>query len=578
MKKNLYIKILVGYLLVASFAISLLWLIGIVGIRNGATERLQKEMRGYAEMLANTNASNEESIVAFSEAIACQITVIDSAGEVIAASEQKLPREDHFNLPEIIEARLKGTGEAIRRNPLTGEKKIYIAHSLRTKDGSISGYVRVARSFVEIEEAIGAFNRLILTVFILSLIPCLFLSLLVLRRIIEPMRRIEKHTAQIVKGEDPGTLIIPRQDEFSGLVRNINEMYAYQHEKLVQLREERRKLAATFANLEDGVMLLDNGLRIEEINPGMLKLLRKTRKEAIGRVPLEILRSGELHKALKANIATGLSQNIEVAIDEADQIFWNIGVACLASSVLGREKIVIVARDISRIKRLERSRSDFVANIAHELKTPLSAIIGFSQMLVRGEVEGAKEQEFLERINANAARLDHLTRDLLTLFELEFGYVSVEMVPVALAPLITEALSLVSNKEKGLAITNNSLDVSIMVDKEKALTALINILSNAIRYTEQGAIAIETQINDGFAVVSIADTGIGIDELFIARLGERFFRVDGARSRQLGGTGLGLSIVKHAMRLFGGRMEIRSRLGKGTTVKLFFPCASEGDH
>jgi two-component system phosphate regulon sensor histidine kinase PhoR len=244
----------------------------------------------------------------------------------------------------------------------------------------------------------------------------------------------------------------------------------------------------------------------------------------------------------------------------------------------GERKTMLVFHDVTRLKMLERIRTDFVANVTHEIRTPLTAIIGFVETLEQGTVDDpGKAMEFLRTIGENAERLNRLVNDLLTLSSIELGEVSIHPERVAPGEVLKRVLPLVEARvsEKKLKILNEIPGETppIRADKDRLVQILLNILDNAIKFTPPGGkIAISASPGaEGFLTIRIADTGVGIPKGEIPRLGERFYRADKTRSREMGGTGLGLSIVKHLMKAHGGWIGIDSTLGHGTTVSLHFP-------
>jgi two-component system phosphate regulon sensor histidine kinase PhoR len=250
----------------------------------------------------------------------------------------------------------------------------------------------------------------------------------------------------------------------------------------------------------------------------------------------------------------------------------------------GERKTILVFHDVTRLKRLERIRTDFIANVTHEIRTPLTAIIGFTETLQQGALENRETAgRFLDTIRENAERLNRLVDDLTTISVLEMGEVKLQLEGLSIEEEIEKALLVTGGRaaEKGLIIRKDIPPElpSVSADRDRLTQILINIIDNAIKFTPEGGKISVAALPEGkdFLALRIADTGPGIPEAELPRLGERFYRVDKTRSRDLGGTGLGLSIVKHLMKTHGGRMHIASVLGKGTTVSLFFPVARQED-
>jgi two-component system phosphate regulon sensor histidine kinase PhoR len=248
----------------------------------------------------------------------------------------------------------------------------------------------------------------------------------------------------------------------------------------------------------------------------------------------------------------------------------------------GAQKTILVFHDVTHLKKLERIRTDFVANVTHEIRTPLTAIIGFVETLLQGACEDRETaRKFLETIRDNAQRLNRLVDDLLTLSGFELGEITLHPEGISLADVLDQVLAVVAARvsEKNIRIVKEIPEETppILADRDRLAQILLNIVDNAVKFTPAGGTAAVTASSEeaGFLTVRIADTGVGIPKGEIPRLGERFYRADKGRSRELGGTGLGLAIVKHLMKAHGGRMAIDSTLGHGTTVSLHFPIFPE---
>ena len=286
----------------------------------------------------------------------------------------------------------------------------------------------------------------------------------------------------------------------------------------------------------------------------------------------------ELQDALDLFRESGGPVLREISLGQEAPIILDVTISAIHGLPEGKQKTMMVFHDVTRLKKLEKIREDFVANVTHEIKTPLTAIIGFIETLEDGAInEEATAKKFLHIISENAHRLGRLVDDLLVLSSIELGEMKLRIENISIADAIENVLSMFETKaaDKSLAIDKNISDrlPFIRADRDKFAQILVNILDNAIKFTPSGGkISISAlQDENGFVVVKVIDTGIGIPKNEIPRLGERFYRVDKARSRELGGTGLGLSIVKHLMKAHKGSIDIESQVGRGTTVSLTFP-------
>jgi len=272
----------------------------------------------------------------------------------------------------------------------------------------------------------------------------------------------------------------------------------------------------------------------------------------------------------------------EIVLGDKDQITLDVNISSIHGLPEGEDKTMILFHDVTRLKKLERIRTDFVANVTHEIKTPLTAILGFIETLQEGAIEERETaRKFLKTIYRHAARLNRLVEDLLTISDIELEKMKFIFESVSLSGVVENVLPIIEAKaiEKRLVINKDIPQElpPVRADRDRLAQILLNILDNAVKFTpELGNISIKAFDNKkGYVIVRIIDTGIGIPRNEITRLGERFYRVDKTRSREMGGTGLGLSIVKHLMTAHNGRIEIESEQGKGTSVSLHFPVFRE---
>jgi two-component system phosphate regulon sensor histidine kinase PhoR len=362
----------------------------------------------------------------------------------------------------------------------------------------------------------------------------------------------------------------------------LNHILEEQKEKIRLATEEKSKLEAAFASMVEGILVLDSEHRIEACNRSMRHMLGNRYGHMLGKTLLEAFRSVPLQTALNrfhdsdSFIAEG------IALGDDDPIIVDVNIAEIRGLPDNAKKIIMAFHDVTRLKRLERMRSDFISNVSHELKTPLTAIIGYVETLQDGAMEDRPlANKFMGIIHDHAKRLDRLVNDLLTLSNLEQGDAKMLFEPLALHRVIDDILPIIQTKanEKGLTIVVDLPELlpQIIGDRDKVTQVILNVLDNAVKFTTSGHITIKTYSSgvEGYVTIQVEDTGLGIPKADIPRLGERFYRVDSTRSRELGGTGLGLSIVKHLMKAHMGWMEIQSQMGKGTIVSLTFPVVKQ---
>lgn len=582
MKSRLFYKIFASYLVLVMLVIVVMEFYLTPKIHDtvtkGITERMIANGRIMALMPRGDMIGEIKELASRSEG---RVTIIDAAGKVMADSHSSEQRMDsHLNRSEIQEARIKGQGVSQRHSRTLQADMLYVAVAIGDKE-HIKGYVRLARSLANVSDSFEHIYRIIyLTLFLISL-PSLLLAFWFARNITAPIRRMAVFTGKLRAGQRPAPMIVDSGDELAQLAKDINHILEEQDEKVRLAQEEKSKLEAAFASMVEGALTLDRGNRIDQFNRSLRKMIGKRYEDILGKTPMEAFRSISLQDALLRFRESGQPVLQEIVLGDENPRIIDVNITAIQGFPGDEPKILMMFHNVTRLKQLERMRMDFVANVTHEIRTPLTAIIGYIETLQQGAVhDREKAEKFLQTIHNNAQRLNRLVDDLLTLSNIEMGETKMQFREVAVAEVIGEVLKTVAPQAAAKNITmeeNLPEDIPpIRADRDRVFQILLNILDNAVKFTpEGGAIKITAaQKDDDSVAVRIADTGIGIPKNELPRLGERFYRVEKTRSRDSGGTGLGLSIVKHLMAAHGGRMEIDSTLGQGTTVLLFFPVSA----
>lgn len=581
MKKRLFVKIFTGYLVIVLLVVSVMGYLNASRLKSSLTEGIRAELTAFGQIISlMPMADIRREGPALAKASGSRITLIDATGRVVLDTDAgAADLDNHYNRPEIRDARAAGQGSAIRYSLTLHTDMIYCALALRD-GGRIKGYIRLAKPLVELQAANYKLYKMILQTIIIVLIPSLLIAMIFFFRILTPIRAIEEYTRKIQGGDKQAMLKIDTKDEIGSIARHINNMVQFQREKIYQLQEEKGKLESTFSSMLEGVMVLNAEHKIETCNKSMMDMIGAGFDDITGKTPIEVLRNITLQDALNSFLENGEPVTAEIAIGVDQQVVLEVSISAVTGLPGDGRKIMMVFHDITRLRQLERMRSDFVANVTHELKTPLTALVGFSETLLREKPSDEIADNFLRRINDNALRMDRLIDDLLTISNIEMGKPQLNPGEIPVFHIVEEALNLLRDQTSGKdLIVSNRVPPDLpplWADKDKVFRIILNVISNAIKFTDSGRVEITaSQDETGHLAIRIADTGIGIPKADIPRLGERFYRVDKARSRELGGTGLGLSIVKHLLKIQQGRMEVESKVGEGTTVTLFFPLDAE---
>ena len=404
----------------------------------------------------------------------------------------------------------------------------------------------------------------------------LVIALIFSYRLAAPIRAMERFTERLRQGDPVETIFLETSDETKKLADNINYLVDELQSQIRLANEEKSKLMTAFTSMTEGVLILDAEDKIEFVNQALSNMLSEQYSDISGKTLMEAFRDVELQKAFLKFKETRATVAEEVNLGSIEPVILNVSISSV-HNYPREEKVMLVFHDVTRLKKLEKIRVDFVANVTHEIRTPLTAIIGYLETLNAGAVNNTLEaKKFIDISLKQAQRLNRLVEDLLVISKVELGELNFHFEQISLRNVLDGVIPLVEAKAglKKITIQNKVQEngTPVWADRDRLTQILVNILDNAVKFTQEfGSVFIEAGQKDNYVILTIADTGIGIPKEEVQRLGERFYRVDRSRSRDLGGTGLGLSIVKHLMLAHGGKMEIESRLGRGTKVSLFFP-------
>jgi two-component system phosphate regulon sensor histidine kinase PhoR len=575
MTPRLFYKLFGTYLVIAVLAVVIAGFFIERELRTGLTRWIEEDLMAETQIIAlMPEGEIEKQSQALVERSRARVTLIDARGLVTLDSNgQTKDLDNHLNRSEIQEARVKGKGTATRYSRTLKMDMLYVA--LPLYEGShLKGYLRLSRPLLEVDRSVDKLRFSIFQVLLLIIILSMIVAFIFSMKVISPIQEIEAFTDKIRKGDVSGMLMIDSRDEIGQLSKNINDMVAELQEKIRVANEEKWKLRAAFASMAEGVMVLDSQNRIEGLNKGMAEMIGREYADIVGKTPIEAFRNIALQDALNRFRQAGEIVLEEITLGDENPMILDVNISAVKSLPGQDPKTMIVFHNVTRLKKLEQVRADFVANVTHEIKTPLTAIIGFVETLQQGAIDDrVKAQKFLLTIHENAQRLNRLVDDLLTLSSIELGETKLHLEGLALEDVFETALTLISLRA-ALKNVRIQRDVQpglpmVLADRDR----LVQILVNAVKFTHEGgsvSITASPEVQ-GSVVIKITDTGIGISKSELPRLGERFYRIDKTRSREMGGTGLGLSIVKHLMKAHEGSMEIESTLGKGTTVSLHFP-------
>jgi len=389
--------------------------------------------------------------------------------------------------------------------------------------------------------------------------------------VLRPLHRISLVSRKLASGNLDERLPIAGDEQIAALGTSLNTMAQALSARMQALSDEKQQLELILAAMGQGVMVLDHDGRITLANSSLLRVL-DTDRNLSGKTPLEVFRRPELENAVKAVLRGKPIETLEITVGNKRILQANVAPVTNAAGI--RTSAVVVFNDMTEIRRAERMRRDFVANVSHEFKTPLTSIRGYTETLLSGAKEDPKiALEFLRIIERNAQNLEALVSDLLVLAKFE-AELPVTREPFGLMFVIKEQIASRKNaiEDRGIQVRIDCPDIQIHGDRSRLATALSNLIDNAIKYNKLGGqIQISADTRNGTLNLVVSDTGNGIPSEALPRIFERFYRVDKARARESGGTGLGLAIVKHAIESQGGTISVASRLGSGSTFTIRLP-------
>ncbi len=503
-----------------------------------------------------------------------RVTLIVPDGTVLGDSEVKLSDlasvENHATRPEILAAKVQGFGTATRLSSTVGVSFLYGARRLE-HDGRLTGYLRLAVPLVEMEGVRRRVHGFLLLGSLLVLLVAALVGYLTSRQVSHPLRQMAEVAKKIGAGDFSAQAPRGARDEVGTLGGVLNQMKADLKAKVEELEAERKEAAAILEGMVEGVVAFDLEGRVLFANRAAGRFLGFEPAAVPGKPFLEVCRLPELHTFSKTVIAEGRETHKELSGFTPGEQVWEVVGVPLPGGGGGPRGGLMVLHDVTENKRLERLRQDFVANVSHEMKTPLTAIRGFAETLLEGALEDqANRGGFVERIKAQAERLDSLIDDTLSLARIERGEVPLNPEKLeweGLVKRIGETFRKAIAERKISFETRCEPNLPIVQGDANLLEQAIgNLVDNAIKYNRPEGKVLLTVIRSGKngVRVQVEDTGIGIPKEDLPRVFERFYRVDKARSRDLGGTGLGLSIVKHIVERHGGRVGCESEGGKGS--------------
>ena len=559
-------RLLAGSLVVITTLVAAVVLIAGGRLRDRLVEEKRDELLRVGRMIATEwQAGVDADSLARRAGLALgyRVTLIDSTGVVVGdtefGAEARGRLENHFMRPEIVEARTAGSGSTRRHSASAGDDELYVAqrHPL--------GYVRVSLMTRSLEEIVRGAQQDVLIGGLLALLGAAALAFFFSRSISRPVVELRDVARAIAAGDLSRRPALAAPGEVGELATALHRMSEQLGQRLEALEADDQLMTAVLESLEEGVIAVDERGMVIRINQRARTLLGVGSALPFARELLP--REAALREAIEQASRGTATAAAEIALNERT--------VAIASRPLLTGGAVVTVLDLTVLRRLETIRRDFVANVSHELKTPLTAVSGYAETLLDDGIPQEQRRRFVTTIHDNATRMQRIVDDLLDLSRIESGGWQPNVTSVDVDGVVRDVFTAMqpAAAAKGLSlhaeIAPNASHVR--ADPTAFRQILLNLVENAVRYTRAGRVTLRTRAAEDGIWVEVSDTGIGIAAEHLPRIFERFYRVDAGRSRAEGGTGLGLAIVRHLIDAHGGRVEATSTVGRGTTIAVHFP-------
>ncbi len=578
-----------------SFFVLFFITIVVVGVFSGelmkSTYMKMKEdqLKDEAQILVHTlNLSNqdldgreaelEEAVAPLGKEVDARITIIYQTGQVVMDSKENPEKlGNHASRPEfqaILEGK-KSVGIATRKSATVGYSMLYVAVPI-LHDGKVDGAVRISVSLESIEKAVDTLWGNLLLILLPILLVIAAISIIIARRITRPVKEIIEVSNDLALRNYSSRIYGKSSGELQEISVSVNKLAESLEQQMYEIRENSQRLSAIVENLVSGVMLINYDKEIIMTNKAMYQILGE--QEITGRTFYEVIKSFSVSQLIEKGFQEKQRAQEEVSIYFPREMILDASVTPILMEDGEVSGVVLLLHDITQIRHLENVRSEFVANVSHELKTPVTAVKGFAETLLDGAMHNEELlRQFLTIIKDESERLNRLILDILALSKIEQKTLPIQIEQVNLDDVIRQSVEMVSEFAATKSIElelpeKHEPPLEIAAERDRIQQILVNLLSNAIQYTQaEGKVRLSLDDAGDYVVLKVSDNGIGIPEKDLERIFERFYRVDKARSRHSGGTGLGLSIVKHLVESMAGEIFVTSKEDQGTTFEIKWP-------
>lgn len=586
MKRRLIWQIYPSYLIIIVLVIiGLGWYVSLA-VRDFYYDHTANDLAARAQLIsqqldgrfsADHSAEMQPLMRRLGESSSTRITIIRRDGLVLADSHEDAKRmENHGQRPEVKAAMNSASGRSTRFSNTLGQTLMYVALPYE-EQGQIVGTIRTARSVSDIDQALSGITwKMVIGGFLVALLAAP-ISWILSRKICRPLELMTTAAQKFARGDLEAPLIESGTEEAHRLAQSLNTMAHELSERINREVEQRGEIEAILGCMVEGIIAVDIDENVIRLNSAAAELFATNAESEPNRPIQEVIRHADLQRFVSRALSSDQPLEDELTLLGTQKRYLHIQAAPLKGEGNVRIGVLIVLHDLTRLRQLESVRRDFVANVSHELKTPITAIRGAVETLIDEKDSGSPEQRFLEIIFKQSERLNALVEDLLDLSRIEQGVNqgALELQWQELEPVLKSSViaceSLMKQQQVTIEIDCPG-NLQAQINAPLLEQAVINLLTNAIKYSESGqSVVVRALEKAGNLIVEVEDHGCGIDEKHQARLFERFYRIDQARSRSQGGTGLGLAIVKHIAYAHKGEVGLKSSLGKGSTFSISVP-------
>jgi len=546
----------------------------VSNLRTQLTDQSWLVADSAAPYFANGQTSEVNALaVRLGQQISARVTIIDKDGKVVGDSEEDpATMDNHADRPEVKQALASGVGSSIRYSDTLGYDMMYVAVPI-SANGEIVGVARVSIPLSRIDASMGHINMVIIVGALVAAALAILLAFQITRITVEPVKKLTKVSQRMAEGDLDQEIVVTSMDEVGQLARAFNRMASQLKQMMALITAERDRMAVILAHMDDAIFVIDSNSRVTMLNRAAEKIFQISKGMALGHTFIEIVRDYELDALLQHCLTTREQQTGLVEVRPRKQLL-----GAIVTPFQGEPGCLVLVQDLTELRKLETIRRDFIANLSHELRTPITSLKALTETLRDGAIEEPSvAKDFLNKMNFEVDKLAQMVQEMGDLSRIESSEAPLQKRPVNIADIVVRAVERLKmlSERAGLSLETQIASglPKVSADEDRVEQVLLNLIHNAIKFTPSGGrIDVMARIDGNNLLVSVSDTGVGISPDDLPRVFERFYKAD--RARAGGGTGLGLAIAKHIVEAHGGRIWAESVEGKGSTFSLTLPLAS----